>query len=378
MTEVRLKEMRLINCGCFADQNAEFGNTVTVIAGRNGSGKTTIADAWCWLWTDKLMNGKTADFRPHDENGTPLNDNSIFVTAYITINGSEYIIDKMVEKTEKGNETTYSVNGMQKRPRDFRAWVEDTLNITAEQVGYCISAAHFLSQDTAHRKASLYDLVTVDADEKLAADDERFVELVPKLQVATLDECLTDCRRAVKGYGKSKGCERELDELYARFDELSRAVAELGQHEYFTKRLPELAEQTKTAQHMMVEAEKTQDLLREFARYKAQLYEERVNSLFQHVSFTFSEPTSGDPKDICDMRYQGERYSKRLNTGARLLADTDIVRGFQRGYNVFMPLFVDNAESADNQTVQDMNAGNSSSQIIALYVHDCELEIDRR
>lgn len=377
MTEVRLKELRLINCGCFEEKTVEFGNTVTVIAGRNGSGKTTIADVWCWLWTDKLMNGKTADFRPHDETGEPLNNDSIIVTAYITINGSEYIIDKMVEKTDKGNETTYSVNGMQKRPRDFRAWVEDTLNITAEQVGYCISAAHFLGQDTAHRKASLYDLVTVDADEKLAADDERFVELVPRLQVATLDECLTDCRRVVKGYGKSKGCERELDELYARFDELSRAVAELGQHDYFTKRLPELAEQTKQAQHMMVEAEKTQDLLRQFARYKAEVYEERVNSLFGYVTFTFSEPTSGDPKDICDLRYKGERYSKRLNTGARLLADTDIVRGFQRGYNVFMPLFVDNAESVDNRTVTDIRVENYR-QIVALYVHDCELEIDRR
>lgn len=366
MKGVVFKELHLVNVGCFADKTVEFGEHTTSISGANGCGKTTIADALCWMFTDKLMNGNAADLRPHDAEGNTLNGNDVLASLYLTVDGAEYVIDKSVSRCAKGNEVIYAVNGVQKRPQAYKEFVEDTFGVTVEQFGYCLSAQHFLKSDTSVRKSVLFDLVNVDGDSKLAADDERFIELVPRLDVATIEECLAECRRALRGYGKQKGLNTQLDYLYERFDELSRvaaAVAVEQPHEYFKKRLTELAEQTKATQSQIVQTERTQDLLRQFAKYKTETLQKRVNALFEVAEFTFSEPTlTGDPRDICDLRYKGERYGKRLNTGARIYMEHDIVRGFQKAYGLSLPYIIDNAESVSAATQR--NIGERNHQLI--------------
>ena len=372
MKHAILKELRLINFGCFSEYSAEFASK-NVLIGANGTGKTTIADAFCWLFTDKLMNGASADVRPHDENGEPLNDNDIFVTAYVEVDGAGYIFEKQVHKGIKGNETMYAVNGIQKRSKDFKAAVTDIFGVTIEQFGYCISASHFVKLPTADRKALLFSLIDIDDDEKLAGDDERFISLVSRLQVATIDECLDGCRRTLKGKGKEKGLLGKQDELALRLDEICLAENYIIESGYLRDRKKDLTMQHGAVTAQLVETEKVQDLLKQFAKYKTDLVTEKVNALFEYAEFTFTEPTlAGDPKEICDMRYKGERYGKRLNTGARVLLDMDIVKTFQKAYGLELPLFIDNAESLSSGTAL-MVKGEQPRQIIALFADECPL-----
>lgn len=364
-----LKELRLINFGCFSDYSVEFG-AKNVIMGANGTGKTTIADAFCWLFTDKLMNGTTADPRPHDEDGNALNNNDIFVTAYMNVDRKEYVFEKQLHRGIKGNEAVYAVNGMQMRSKEFKAAIVDIFGVTVEVFGYCLSAAHFLKNDVSTRRSILFDLAMIDDDEKLAADDERFVSLVPRLQVATLDKCMAECRRTAKTLNST------LDGLFARTDELKKALVAIPGNGYLLGRSEEVAKQTQLVQVQIVETDRVMDLLKQFQSYKTELITWRVNSMFGVSEFVFSEPTlNGDPKDICDVRYKGERYGKRLNTGSRVLVECDLVKGFQREYGLMLPLFIDNAESLTRESVN--MAREATSQYIALMAEDCELTIEK-
>ena len=370
MKSAILKELRLINFGCFSDYSVEF-SAKNVIMGMNGTGKTTIADAFCWLFTDKLMNGTTADPRPHDEDGNALNNDDIFVTAYMTLFGiREYVFEKQLHRGIKGNETTYAINGVQMRSKEFKAAIVDIFGVTVEVFGYCLSAAHFLKNDVSTRRGILFDLAMIDDDEKLAADDERFISLVPRLQVATLDKCMAECRRTAKTLNST------LDDLVARTDELKKALVAIPGNGYLLDRSEDIAKQTQSVQVQIVETDKVMDLLKQFQSYKTELITERVNSMFGVTEFVFSEPTlTGDPKDICDVRYKGERYGKRLNTGSRVLVECDLVKGFQREYGLMLPLFIDNAESL---TMGNVNVARmATEQYIALVAEDCELTIKR-
>ena len=139
--------------------------------------------------------------------------------------------------------------------------------------------------------------------------------------------------------------------------------------------LRSLTKEYQKLNRVIVQTEKQMDLLKQFAKHKVGIYEQRINFMFGVAEFVFTEPTNtGDPKDICDLRYRGERYGKRLNTGARVAMDCDIIKGFQKVYGVQLPLFIDNAESLTMSSIKSVRGG--VAQYIALVAEDCELTIE--
>lgn len=377
MKTLTLKEMRLINFGCFKDYEIEFSPEKNVIAGANGSGKTTIADAFSWVFTDKLMNGTSGDPIPHDEQGRPLSNGETIVTIYASVNDLDYIFEKLARRTYKGNDHIYSINGVQMGAKAFREALIDIFGVTQEQFGYCISAAHFLKNDTATRRSILFNLVDIDGDYKLADDSVEFKEIAYLFcEFEPIESLLKTFRKAINGSGKcNRGLLGEINDNLVSKNEIGIAMRHIPNNEYLLARAQMLDEDAKGLTRQLVDLERTMDLLKRFAKYKTEVYAERINAEFGTAEFVFTEPTNtGDPKDICDLRYKGERYGKRLNTGARVIMDCDIVKGFQKAYGVQFPLFIDNAESLTLSSVYSAREG--VSQYIALLAEDCELTIE--
>jgi len=376
MKTLTLKEMRLINFGCFKDYSIEFAPEKNVIAGANGSGKTTIADAFSWVFTDKLMNGTSGDPMPHDEQGRPLSNGETIVTIYASVNDLDYIFEKLARRTYKGNDHIYSVNGVQMGAKAFREALIDIFGVTQEQFGLCISAAHFLKNDTATRRSILFNQVDIDGDYKLADDSAEFKEIAYLFsEDEPIESHLKTFRKAINGSGKCNwGLLGEINDNRVRANENGYALS-CVRNEQLLARSAEIDEVGKTLTKRLVDLERTMDLLKRFAKYKTEVYAERINAEFGTAEFVFTEPTNtGDPKDICDLRYKGERYGKRLNTGARVIMDCDIVKGFQKAYGVQLPLFIDNAESLTMSSIKSVRDG--VAQYIALVAEDCELTIE--
>lgn len=382
MKRVVLKEMHLMNFGLFEDFHVEFSNPKNVIAGANGTGKTTIADAFSWVFTDKLFNGNTAEVRPHDEQGNALTNADIIVTVYVDIDGEDYIFEKLSHRGIKGNETQYSINGNQMTSKIYKEAICDLFGVTQEQFGFCFSAEHFLKCDTATRRTVLFNMVDIDGDYKLAEDSEQFKELAGLFaeNVSSINSLVKEYKLKLNGKGKiDKGLYGQLDDINSRIAELtniplpkSGAVAK-----YVRERIADLCCRSTEVAMQIIEFEKWIDMLKQFAKYKTDVYAARINELFGTAEFVFSEPTmSGEPRDICDLRYKGERYGKRLNTGARVMMECDIVKAFQKVYGLNLPLFVDNAESLTMSSVYAI-VHDIEGQYIALMAEDCELIIEK-
>ena len=116
----------ILDCfkGCrFAEH--DFNGLVTSMCGKNGTGKTTVPDAWYWLWTDKDYDLQSnpevhPDFMAESEPS---------VTAVMEISGKQMVFHKFQSdmRTKKQKEqgapvrvaNKYEVNSVPKTQKDF-------------------------------------------------------------------------------------------------------------------------------------------------------------------------------------------------------------------------------------------------------------------
>ena len=106
------------------------------IYGDNGTGKTTVADAYFWLLFGKDSEGKSK-FRilPEDENHDIIEGLVATVSGkFLDDKGQEITLQRSyrqiisrkngeAEKTPSGNTTDYSINGVPKKEKDYTAFV---------------------------------------------------------------------------------------------------------------------------------------------------------------------------------------------------------------------------------------------------------------
>lgn len=160
--KIEIKRLELTNFKCFKHKEITFNGDVTTIKGRNGVGKTTIADAILWCLFGKNTQGQADfDLKTHDENGKPIPnlDHSVemrlFVgdgtslsgegsanlkVAWITIKRTlkETWIKKRGsdEQVFKNNTTEYLVNGDSYTAADYKKYIA---SLISEDVFKCIT-----------------------------------------------------------------------------------------------------------------------------------------------------------------------------------------------------------------------------------------------
>ena len=237
MKTVKLKSMRIQNFGSIKDLSIDFGEK-TLISGRNEVGKTTISDAYSWILTNKLANGSQADgIRPHDKNGIE-NDNAVIsVLAVLEIDGEEkeFLKEQRKEFTQKtgkfkGNNNLYFINGVPKKEKEYKAYVEEKI-LEPDNLELCTNASALLNMDTKKRRAVIFDMVPDVTDADVAATDVRFANITTKLDDCTLDELIQSVRYQINGRGRGdKGLKGRQDELPARIDEAQRKVCDTAEY----------------------------------------------------------------------------------------------------------------------------------------------------
>jgi len=179
----------------------------TMIKGQNKVGKSTIRNAIYWLLTDKLSDGGAIDgIRPRDEEGNDIHQIDVIGCLTIDVDGKEirvkktysenWVKNKTTQNQEfKGNETTYEINEIPKRKKDF----EDYLNqyIDLNNLSFCMNPLVFLRMNSKERRNTLFSLVD-NADTDVIASDERFAELESDLQDGTIDELIIRSKATIK------------------------------------------------------------------------------------------------------------------------------------------------------------------------------------
>ena len=117
--------------------------------------------------------------------------------------------------------------------------------------------------------------------------------------------------------------------------------------------------------------QRKKDILKNFSIKKNERIASMINPVFSEFQFEFLEFTQdGNPVETCRMMSNGIEY-RDMNHSKKILAQADLLRGFQElsGLNLFV--FIDDTES-----VNDENLPNMDRQMILLKVTDGNLKVE--
>lgn len=126
MKKIEVREIRLTDFKGQSEKKIEFGHRA-IVSGKNGCGKTTLADAFMWVFCDKDYSLKSnPDIRPDDGRECLPR-----VDIDIAIDGKPVSVAKFQKRTESkpkdGKQgkvalsNKYEINGVPKAERDFKA-----------------------------------------------------------------------------------------------------------------------------------------------------------------------------------------------------------------------------------------------------------------
>lgn len=126
MKKIEVREIRLTDFKGQSEKKIGFGHR-TVVSGKNGCGKTTLADAFMWVFCDKDHSLKSnPDIRPDDGRECLPR-----VDIDLVIDGKPVSVAKFQKRTESKPKdgkpgkvalsNKYEINGVPKAERDFKA-----------------------------------------------------------------------------------------------------------------------------------------------------------------------------------------------------------------------------------------------------------------
>lgn len=163
---------------------------------------------------------------------------------------------------------------------------------------------------------------------------------------------------------KLTGAKEQLEALQSRADEIAaHIIAEIGELdaqieaarqrmaaretiERQEKRIEELKAEEKALSLQLAAYDKGLLLAEQFVQIKAQDIEEQVNAAFRLVRWKlFDVQKNGGIKNCCEATVNGVSYGTNLNSAAKLNAGLDIISALSKAAGMWLPVWVDNAES---------------------------------
>lgn len=230
MKKVILKRISLVNFKGIRDYSVEFNESMTSIMGKNGSGKTTIFDAFTWLLFGKDSDDrKVFNLRTLDAQGNVIERLPHEVTAIISVDGQDVTLTRRFNEkwTKKrgsaieeytGNEEERLYNDV---PCSLRDWNEKIAAICPEQVfKFITNPLYFTSQKADVQRTMLFRMAGGVSDADVAEGNEDFQRLLAELTGKTLEEY----KREIAA--KKRRVKQELDGIPERIDERKRSTPE--------------------------------------------------------------------------------------------------------------------------------------------------------
>lgn len=160
----------------------------------------------------------------------------------------------------------------------------------------------------------------------------------------------------------------EESELQERLTAIEKRIAVAGRNVEIDEQIAELREKQKSYEQQKADCEKILDQLDSVSKKKNELLTEDINKNFDIVRWQmFEYQKNGEYKECCVPRIDDKRFGESTNTGREVLAKLDIIKGLQKFYGQYYPVFLDGAECLSEKTKKRINM---DCQIIFLAVSE--------
>lgn len=207
------------------------GKNVTV-CGANGSGKTTIFDAFTWLLfgRDSLDNAKF-EIRPLDKDGKQIDNIEICVVATLEINGKEVELKKTQKQNWvkkrgtqnpvlQGNVNEYEIDGYPRSEKDYKEYINGI--VSDDLFKMLTNPTYFPNMPWKEQRAVIMKLVTKVSDVELAKKLKKFAPLVDEIEKApSIDDIKNKYQKSLNELKKKQV------ELPVRIDEISNSKVDI-------------------------------------------------------------------------------------------------------------------------------------------------------
>lgn len=231
MKKIELLHLDIENFKGVDNVSIDFNDTITNVLGRNGSGKSSIYDAWSWLLFDKDGTG-SAKFciRKLDADGNPVHNTDISVTGVVEIDGTQFELrkiqrEKWVKKRGEqdqqfsGNVNEFFVNSFPKSAKEYADFIT---SIVDENIFKILTSPYtFPQMDWKDQRKLLFSLIGDLNTESLSEEVEYFDLIEGELKLASIDDIKkkwTQTRNSLK---------KRPDEIQTRIDEVSKQIKDI-------------------------------------------------------------------------------------------------------------------------------------------------------
>lgn len=228
--EIRIYNLKLRNFKGIKELEIFFDGKNTNIYGKNATGKTTIFDAFKWLFFDKDSNDrKDFNIKTLDENNNPIHFLEHEVEATLIIDGQDMNFKKILqEKWVKkrgqeqqefsGHETSYWIDEVPVKKKDY----EEKINtLIPESLFKLITDPSYFNNQMSwkERRELLINISGGDiSDETILNSDNQFTMLKNNLEGRTIEDYNKVLSAKIKDLNKQK------ETIPVRIDELTNTL----------------------------------------------------------------------------------------------------------------------------------------------------------
>ncbi len=201
---------------------------------------------------------------------------------------------------------------------------------------------------------------------KLKAERDKVLADIEKLESDGADKVVTDLKV-------------EKADLQSQLDEVNSIIAQAANNVRIDEQIAEKRQDQRKYEQAKADAEKILYQLKEVSKRKNGLLVEEINQHFGIVRWKlFDFQKNGEYKEVCIPTVLDEEtgiykvFGDTTNTGREIEAKIDICNSFQKFFNMYVPIFLDGAESINDEYVPAVD-----TQLILLTVtEDKQLKVE--
>jgi hypothetical protein len=233
---MKILSLTLENFRGIKNLTVNFDGKDADIYGANGTGKTTIANAICWLLIDRPAT-EEADFTPKTAGTHGINHKAsmeVELTDGQRVTLAKDFYEKWTRKRGAsieeytGNVTDYYVDGVKSKKKEYTEMLENACGTDLERVKMLMVLGYFAdTMKTDEKRRILFEMAGEFTDEDILAANEELRDLEQFLFMpGTSDKNYTiEQWRKIAAEQRSK-LNKDLELLPARIDEASKNIAE--------------------------------------------------------------------------------------------------------------------------------------------------------
>ncbi|WP_392436434.1 AAA family ATPase [Cruoricaptor ignavus] len=230
MKTIYLKSLSLRNFKGVKKLDLSFDNHETNIHGANGTGKTTVFDAFTWVLFGKdSSDRKDFNIKTLNPDGTNVEKTEHTVTAVLSVDGEEKTLQRIYKENWvkkrgeadaelKGHETLYYINDVPKKAGEYAAEISE---IVDESVFKLITnPQYFPAMKWQNQREILFKIAGTVSDQEIASGNREFEKLLEKLNGKKLSDYKTQIAAT------KRKLKTDLEAIPTRVDEAQAAKPE--------------------------------------------------------------------------------------------------------------------------------------------------------